>query len=35
MGDQSGTNVLSAGLLIKGTVVGTPPETGVAGTICS
>jgi hypothetical protein len=28
-------NVLSARLLINGTVGGTLPETGVAGTICS
>lgn len=32
MGDQ---NVLSTGLLINGTVGGTPPEMGVAGTICN
>lgn len=35
-GDQSwGENVLSAGLLINGTVCGSPPEMGVAGTMCS
>lgn len=28
-------NILSAGLLINGTVVGTPPEMGVAGTMWS
>lgn len=30
-----GKNVLSAGLLINGIVDGSPPEMGVAGTICS
>ena len=28
-------NIPSAGLLINGTVDGTPPEMGVAGTMCS
>lgn len=28
-------DALSAGLLIKGIVAGTLPETGVAGTMCS
>ena len=30
-----GEDVLAAGLLIKGIIAGTRPETGVAGTICS
>jgi hypothetical protein len=33
--NQNGINALSAGLLMKGMVGGSPPEMGVAGTICS